>query len=178
MADSIPAGHGDTMIDPEETETVEPDNVNVGLIATIALVGAACVLAIALAMTALVRSQTETFGDEIGTFADLGTVKRLKSEQRAKLEAPAAVVDKAKGTYSIPIERAMDVVVTEIQRNPYLATVGPPTAPTTTAAPATVAPAEPEEKMAPGSKKPGVHGKIDPKRGAPVTPASAPAPHG
>jgi hypothetical protein len=183
MADSIPAEHGDVMSEPEQESSFESDNVNVGLIATIALVGAACVLAIALAMTALVRAQTRTFGDEIGAYADLGTVKRLKAEQKAKLEAPAAVVDKGKGSYSVPIDRAMNTVITEIQANPSLATMAPPAA----AAPAAAPSESPPQETAPAdkdgkTKKPGasVKGRVgmDPKNGAPVTPASAPAPHG
>ena len=45
-----------------EKETTEPDDVNVGLIATIAIVGALLVVAIAAALTALVRSESATFG--------------------------------------------------------------------------------------------------------------------
>jgi hypothetical protein len=179
MADSIPA-HGDVMSEPEQESSFEADNVNVGLIATIAIVGAACVVAIALAMTALVRSETRTFGDEIGAYADLGTVKRLKAEQKAKLEAPAAVVDKAKGTYSIPVDRAMNDVLTEIGANPNLATMAPPAAApaASEAAPQQAAPPANEEKGKPtgATEKGGV--RLDPKKGAPVTPASAPAPHG
>jgi len=168
------------------TDTVEPDDIDVGLIATITIVGALLVVAIAAALTALVRSESMLYGLEAGTYANLGTVRRLKAEQRAKLEAPVAWGDKAKGQVLIPIDRAMDIVQKDIQRDPFLATVSPPP-PAETAAPAPsgAAPApsgkEEDHETAPEKEK-GPHGKrvlpaggrVDPAHGAPVTPAAAP----
>ncbi|HEX4340194.1 MAG TPA: hypothetical protein VH062_30005 [Polyangiaceae bacterium] len=165
------------------TDTTEPDDIDVGLIATIAIVGALLVVAIAAALTALVRSESAAYGLETGTYANLGAVKRLKIEQRAKLEGPVAWGDKAKGQVTLPIDRAMDMVQKDIQRDPYLATVAPPpgeapaasAAPADSAAPAGSAAPAPAEKE---SGKTGKHtvpagGKVDAPKGAPVTPAAA-----
>ena len=102
--------------------TTEPDDVNVGLVATVTLVGAFLVLAIALALTALVRSESTNRGNEAGAYSDLGTVHRLKAEQRAKLEASPAWLDRAKGEVALPIERAMEMVTADIQKDPGRAT--------------------------------------------------------
>jgi len=169
------------------TETTEPDDIDVGLIATITIVGALLVVAIAAALTALVRSESHLYGLEAGTYANLGAVKRLKAEQRAKLESPVAWGDKAKGQVVIPIDRAMDIVQKQIDKDPFSATVAPP-APAETAAPAGsgAAPspaatqskneeAAPEkEKGAPRKHVPPAGGKVEPAHGAPVTPATAP----
>src|SRR5260221_7473311 len=183
-------------------ETTEPDDLNVGLIATVAIVGALLVIAIAAALTALVRSESASFGTHIGAYANLGAVQRLKAEQRAKLEAPPAWVDRAKGRVALPIDRAMQLVEGEIQRNPYLATLSPPA--TNEPAPAgssslapgaeTGAAAVPSGNRAAEGKAldrkekekadlrlrrpgpPDTKGdKVEPPKGAPVTPAAAPA---
>lgn len=171
------------------TDTVEADNVNVGLIATITVVGALLVIALALALTALVREQTAAVGDEVGSYADLGTVKRMKVEQRAKLEAPPTWADQTKGIVTVPIDHAMQLVTSEIQRDPTLATEVPSAAPALATPPPAPAPATsaatggvdpaPSTDAAAADKDPkhknnGKHGA----KGAPVTPASAPAPHG
>jgi len=193
-------------VSTEHQETTEPDNTNVGLIATVTVVGALLVVSTAAALTALVRTESTQYGTEVGAYANLGTVKRLKAEQLAKLEATPAWSDKAKGLVSLPIERAMGLVTGEIAKNPNVAT---PEAPAT-AAPSpdgSAAPgAQPEQVpgAAPGGatgsapvpakendKKDGKdrpeknapHGdsraplKIDPPKGAPVAPAGARAPH-
>jgi hypothetical protein len=135
-------------------ETTEPDNVNVGLIATIAVVGALLVLSIALALTALVRSESASFGTEIGTYANLGAVKRLKVEQAAKLQEPPAWADKDKGQVALPIDRAMVAVLSEIQKNPEAATASAPAAATTTAATAPAPAPAPEGSAATGAATP------------------------
>jgi hypothetical protein len=168
------------------TETTEPDDIDVALIATITIVGALLVVAIAAALTALVRSESTLYGLESGTYANLGAVKRLKAEQKAKLETPVAWGDKAKGQVVIPIDRAMDIVAKQIDKDPFSATVAPPAAAETAApagsgaAPAPSATqsnneAPPEkEKGAPGKRVVPAGGKVDPAHGAPVTPAAAP----
>lgn len=103
-------------------DNTEPDNVNVGLVATVTLVGAFLVLAIALALTALVRSESTSRSNDVGGNADLGTVRRLKEEQRAKLEASPAWLDRAKGQVAVPIERAMQKVTADLRKDPNLAT--------------------------------------------------------
>jgi hypothetical protein len=172
---------------PTPTETTEPDDIDVGLIATITIVGALLVVAIAAALTALVRSESHLYGLETGAYANLGAVKRLKAEQKAKLESPVAWGDKAKGQVVIPIDRAMDIVAKEIERDPFSATAAPP-ASAATAAPAgsgvepaptathsnNEAVAPEKEKSAPGKHVTPAGGKVDPAHGAPVTPAAAP----
>jgi hypothetical protein len=176
-------------------ETTEPDDINVGLVATIAIVGALLVVAISAALTALVRSESTTYGFETGTYANLGAVKRLKTEQHAKLEQPIAWSDKAKQLAALPIERAKEIVVQDVQRDPFSATIAPPAtaaaAQAAAAAPSGVAPAGSQaapgtaptssgtavEKPAQGKHVPPASGKLaDPPSGAPVTPAAAPVP--
>jgi hypothetical protein len=103
-------------------ENTEPDDINVGLIATVAVVGALLVFAIALALTALVRSESSERGTSVGAYSDLGTVARLKAEQRAKLEAAPAWADRAKGEVAVPIDRAMEMVTADIRKDPNRAT--------------------------------------------------------
>jgi hypothetical protein len=147
-------------------ENTEPDDLNIGLIATVVVVGALLVLAIAIALTALVRSESIRFGESVGTFANLGTVKRLKEEQRAKLSASPAWVDKGKGVVAMPIDRAMELVAGEIRTNPTLATLAPP-APPPEAAPA----------PAPEAAAPAVEGKSAPEtKGKGEKPVKAEAP--
>lgn len=114
------------MSDQAGKENTEPDNINVGLVATVTVVGALLVVAIAAALTALVRSESSSYGNEVGAYANLGTVKRLKEEQRGKLEASPSWSDQSKGLVSVPIDRAMGLVTADIQKNPYLATPSPP----------------------------------------------------
>jgi hypothetical protein len=181
----------------EDQQTTEPDNTNVGLIATVVVVGALLVVSTAAALTALVRTESAAHGDEIGAYADLGTVKRLKAEQAAKLESSPGWSDKDKGLVSLPIDRAMGLVTAELSKNPNLAT---PEAPATAQPAASGEPAsgEPAPSAAPpgkdgqpepaksDGKKPGDPGtqgsvkaplKIEAPKGAPVAPAGAPAKH-
>jgi hypothetical protein len=180
----------------QNQETTEPDNTNVGLIATVVVVGALLVVSTAAALTALVRTESAVHGDEVGAYANLGTVKRLKAEQAAKLEANPGWSDKDKGLVSLPIDRAMGLITAELSKNPSLAT---PEAPATAqpAASGEPPPSEPAPSAAPpgkggqpepakgDGKKPaegkGTQGsvkeplKIEAPKGAPVAPAGAPA---
>lgn len=161
-------------------ENTEPDNINVGLVGTITVVGALLVVAIAAALTALVRSESSTYGNEVGAFANLGAVRRLKDEQRTKLESPPTWSDREKGLVSVPIDRAMGLVTADIRKDPFLATpsmpkkepdagTAAPPAPTAegSAAPPSSASPEPEKGVAPApsaeAPKPGVEA---PKQGA------------
>jgi hypothetical protein len=108
--------------DYEEKVMTEPDNVNVGLVATVSVVGAILTLSIVLALTALVRSEAAAHSGAVGAHADLGTVARLKDGQRAKLSEGPRWVDKAKGAVALPIDQAMDLVQSEIRQNPARAT--------------------------------------------------------
>src|SRR5262249_17979749 len=110
-------------------------------------------------------------------------------------DAPIGWADKAKGQVSVPIERAMELVENDIQRDPFLATVAPPPSAVPTGAPGdapapTGSVAAPTgsgsalEKAPEGDQKTSdpkapapTNGKlVDPPSGAPVTPAGAPAP--
>jgi hypothetical protein len=147
-------------------ENTEPDNVNVGLVATVTVVGALLVIAIAAALTALVRSETARHGTEAGTFANLGAVERLRAEQQGKLHGAPAWSDRATGHVSVPIDRAMQLVASEIQKNPYLATPLPPKPK-----------AEPDAGVAPAGA--GADGGAPPPAAgsaAPAAPGSAQAP--
>lgn len=110
----------------EEKEHTEPDNINVGLVATVTVVGAVLTLSIALALTALVRNEASSHSNEVGAFADLGTVARLKAEQQAKLEQGPTWAKKEDGLVALPIDRAMQLVTADIRKNPALATKAPP----------------------------------------------------
>jgi hypothetical protein len=178
----------------QNQETTEPDDTNVGLIATVTVVGALLVVSTAAALTALVRTESRDYGMQVGAYANLGTVKRLKAEQIAKLEATPAWSDKSKGLVSMPIERAMGLVVGEISKNPNMATPEPPAAasaqPGTEPAPATPetdkdgkpVPAKEKDKDRKNDvEKGGARGdakspvKVEAPKGAPVVPAGAPA---
>jgi hypothetical protein len=191
------SAHAETHAHAETQETTEPDNTNVGLIATVVVIGALLVVSTAAALTAMVRTESSAYGNEVGAYANLGTVKRLKADQHAKLEASPGWSDKDKGLVSLPIDRAMGLVTAEISKNPNLAT---PEAPATAqpAASGEPAPAEPAPSATPpakdgkpepakgGGKQPenkGTQGsvqspvKIEAPKGAPVAPAGAPAKH-
>jgi len=196
------SAQAETHAHAETQETTEPDNTNVGLIATVVVVGALLVVSTAAALTAMVRTESAVYGTEVGAYANLGAVKRLKAEQTTKLEASPGWSDKAKGLVSLPIDRAMGLVTAEISKNPSLAT---PEAPATAqpAASGEAAPGEPAPSAAPGQAAPsaappaqpapqkgdvkqpenkGTQGsvqvptKIEAPKGAPVAPAGAPAP--
>ena len=103
----------------------ENDKVNTGALATLVAVGTAAMIGVCLAVNALVRHEVGSLGavrDEVGSDA----YRALKREQLDKLAAPAAWSDRAKGTVSIPIERAMNLVLTDLKRSPWNATPAPP----------------------------------------------------
>ena len=176
-------------------ETTEPDNTNVGLIATVVVVGALLVVSTAAALTAMVRTESAVHGNEVGAYANLGTVKRLKAEQAAKLQASPGWSDKAKGLVSLPIDRAMGLVTAELAKNPNLATPEAPAtaqpaasgeAPSGQPAPSAAPPTGQPEPAKGDVKKPEIKGtqgsvqgpvKIEAPKGAPVAPAGAPAKH-
>lgn len=55
--------------------------------------------------------------------------KDLELQQQGELVAPVAWADKTKGTATIPVDRAMDIVVKTLQANPAAATPAPPPPP-------------------------------------------------
>jgi len=99
----------------------ESDNVNSGALGTLLAVGAIATLGIALVVTALVRAEvsSEAEAKEIG--ADR-PYRDLVAEQTAKMAAPATYVDRARGLVSLPIDRAMEVTVAGLIKDPNSAT--------------------------------------------------------
>jgi hypothetical protein len=182
----------------ENQETTEPDNTNVGLIATVVVVGALLVVSTAAALTALVRVESNRHAYEVGAYANIGAVQRLKAEQRAKLEQGPAWADKSKGLVALPIDRAMQLVVEQVSKNPNLATPEAPAVaqpsvdgqPSQGAAPAGAEPAKEgtptpaqrtgdkgkDEKGTQGNARGGAPLKVEAPKGAPVVPAGAPVP--
>ena len=99
----------------------ESDNVNSGALGTLLAVGTVATLGIALVVTALVRAEiaNETELKEVG--ADR-PYRDLVAEQTAKMAAPATYVDRGRGLVSLPIERAMEVTVSGLIKDPNSAT--------------------------------------------------------
>lgn len=99
----------------------ESDNVNSGALGTLLAVGTIATLGIALVVTALVRAETneEIAKKEVG--ADR-PYRDLIAEQTAKMSAPAAYVDRGKGLVSLPIDRAMELTVSGLIKDPNSAT--------------------------------------------------------
>jgi hypothetical protein len=103
----------------------ENDKVNTGALATLVAVGASAMIGICLAVNALVRHEIGSIGavrDEAGEDA----YRAMKKAQLEKLDAPAALVDGGKGEVSIPIQRAMNLVLLDLKRSPWNATPSPP----------------------------------------------------
>jgi len=105
----------------------ESDNVNTGALATIAIVGALAMIGITTALTALVRTQEGDQRDQMGSTANLEAYHQMAVSQRKELEERPSWDDKAKGIVRIPIERAEQLVVAGLQKNPASATPAPPT---------------------------------------------------
>lgn len=99
--------------------STEKDNVNAGAIGMLVALLTVAVLGVALALTALVRD--ETYTDTIKKEA-VGPYVELRKQHQEELTGPAAWVDKEKGTVSVPVSRAMEVVVQNLKDNPQSAT--------------------------------------------------------
>ena len=99
----------------------ETDKVNTGALATMTVVGTAATVAIALAVTALVRNEAHSVTAERSGASDT-EVRKLKESQTEALNAAPAWSDKTRTKVSLPIERAMGLVVSDLQRDPRKAT--------------------------------------------------------
>ena len=99
----------------------ESDNVNSGALGTLVAVGTVAFAGIALVVTALVRAEMaeELAVKEVS--ADRA-YRDLVAEQTAKLNAPAAYVDRDRGLVSLPLDRAMDLTVAGLSKDPSSAT--------------------------------------------------------
>jgi len=102
----------------------EPDKVDTGVLGTLAAVLACGLLATGLAVTALVRTEAEELtAERSGTneaFAD------MRGAQEADLNLPPAYMDQGAGVVRLPIDRAMQVVVRDLRKNPESATAPKP----------------------------------------------------
>jgi hypothetical protein len=123
----------------------ESDNVNSGMLMTLIVVLTTAMLGISLVVTALVRNEVAEEHDKKDVAVERPQ-REFIAEQRAKMNAPAAYVDRGKGTVSLPIERAMELVVSDLKRDPNTAT--PPAAASASAA-ASAAPAPAPEEAKP-----------------------------
>jgi hypothetical protein len=103
----------------------ESDNVNSGALGTLVAVGTFAMLGISLIVTALVRAEMaeELMKKEVA--ADR-PYRDLVAEQTAQLSAPAAYKDRGRGLVSLPIDRAMELVVSSLVKDPNSATPPPP----------------------------------------------------
>lgn len=162
----------------------ENDKVNTGALATLVAVGTAAMIGISLAVNTLVRHEVGNISverDAVGADA----YHALKQSQLDKLTAPAAWSNRDKGQVSIPIERAMNLVLTDLKRNPWAATPAPPPdAGADAAAEAADAGADAAaaaDSDAGAAPEPPASASLSPSAAppaptAPATPTSAPAP--
>jgi hypothetical protein len=103
----------------------ESDNVNSGALGTLVAVGTFAMLGISLVVTALVRAEMADEVKKKEVAADR-PYRDLVAEQTAQLGAPAAYKDRGKGLVSLPIDRAMELVVSGLAKDPNSATPPPP----------------------------------------------------
>jgi len=166
----------------------EPDKVDSGVLGTLILVLTFGVLGTALAVTALVRTEADQLGKERSQANE--TFAALRGSQEADLHLPPAYIDQSAGKVRLPIERAMQVVVRDLRRNPQSATwpkpqpqvkngdglEGEAAAAGDARAAGEDAPSSADEKLEQGKqqKKPRVPAR--PRPAAPVAPPQAPAP--
>ncbi|HEX2877850.1 MAG TPA: hypothetical protein VHP33_41660 [Polyangiaceae bacterium] len=99
----------------------ESDNVNSGALGTLLAVGTIATLGIALVVTALVRTELSTEAEKKDVGADR-PYRDLLAEQTATMAAPASYVDRGRGLVSLPIDRAMELTVTGLIKDPNSAT--------------------------------------------------------
>ncbi len=103
----------------------ESDNVNSGALGTLLAVGTFATLGIALVVTALVRAESQEEFEKKDVSANRPYLD-LRAEQVAKLNAPAAYSDRARGLVSLPLDRAMELTVSGLSKDPNSATPQPP----------------------------------------------------
>jgi hypothetical protein len=107
----------------------EEDRINTGVLLTIGAVLAIATVGVALAITALVRSESEQMTSHKGSTANLRPVQELRDEHERALSTEPEWFDQAAGQVSIPIERAVQLVLEDIKRDPSKATALAPPAP-------------------------------------------------
>jgi hypothetical protein len=140
--------------------STEADKTNTGVVTTIVVVGTFAMIAISALVAAMVRAEYSDVDQRRPVNADLETVAQLDRDQRAKLEAAPAWIDREKQKVSIPIDLAMKVVLDEYAKKPEAASPTPP--------PGLVM------NPVPGTPGAGAAPVPDPATGAATTPAGAP----
>jgi len=171
----------------------QADKTNTSVVATIVVVGAFAMIAISALLTAMVRSEEADVDAVRPMHADLDTIAALDKQQNEGLHAAPHWSDKEARRVSIPIESAIKLVLSELKKDPNLASppvppgvVLPPPPPPVAGDPAGAAPGAPG---AAGVAAPGAAGVAAPGAtlsappAAPAVPAppvgAAPAPpHG
>lgn len=123
--------------------STEADNTNSAVIATMLAIGAAAMVGGSAAIVALARSEMKDNATEVQGFADLNSVRELKTEQRAKLESA-----------KLPIAKAKTMLLADLARDPASASPPPPAPPPSEPAPEATAdpetpPGTPEPTTAP-----------------------------
>jgi hypothetical protein len=103
----------------------ENDKVNTGALATLVVVGTASMIGISLAVNALVRHEIGNVGAAREGQGELA-YQDLRTEQLQRLSSPAALSDAGTNHVSVPIERAMNLVLADLKRSPWNATPAPP----------------------------------------------------
>jgi hypothetical protein len=104
----------------------EEDKINTGALATIGAVLAISVVAVAFAVTALVRSEAASMTEEKGSSANLRPIQELRQQQTQAMTGAPVWIDKASNQVSLPIERAQQIVLDEIRKDPGKATAPMP----------------------------------------------------
>jgi hypothetical protein len=102
----------------------EPDKTDSGALGTILAVLTFGVLFSALGITALVRAASNDARDDRALLNE--EFSELRGAQEADLNLPASYVDEKAGVVRLPIDRAMQVVVKDLQNNPWSATAEKP----------------------------------------------------
>jgi hypothetical protein len=149
----------------------QADKTNTSVVATIVVVGAFAMISISALLTAMVRSEEADVDAVRPTHADLDTIAALDKQQTDSLHAAPHWADKEARRVSIPIENAMKLVVSELKKDPNLAS--PPVPPGVV-----LPPAPPPVGAEATGAAPGLPG-AEPGAPAPSTPersAAAPAP--
>jgi hypothetical protein len=106
--------------------STEADRTNTGVVTTIVVVGTFAMIAISALVAAMVRAEHAEVDQRRPTNADLDTVAQLDRDQRAKIDAAPAWIDRERGKLSIPIALAMKLVVDEYATRPEAASPPPP----------------------------------------------------
>ncbi|HEY3500297.1 MAG TPA: hypothetical protein VGK73_36650 [Polyangiaceae bacterium] len=103
----------------------ETDKVNTGALGTLVAVGTFATISIVLGVDALVRYESSQIAAERASHAG-DRYRSLVADQTGKLSAEPRVVDKAKGTVTMPITQAMGHVIADLARDPLSASPVPP----------------------------------------------------